>query len=220
MKRKAAYILICLALIAGCDKSDKSSQDSSNPLAQLGATSTTASVTSASAPIQPTLPATPLPPTQPTDRPAPGQENTENTAQNTEQTTEKKGEQNTANTDTASIELQELTFTSEVKNKEPVDVLEQVAVGMRVWAHLRVRYRGDDPHKLHVEFHVNDSKRTSLDLEVQKSWSYRTWAYNTMRPGDKGKLRFQVTDESGRVLADKELPIGAQSKSKPYVKKQ
>lgn len=205
MNRKAAYILISLALVAGCDKSEKSSQDPSNPLAQLGAASTT---TSASAPNQPASPATPLSPTQPVDQSATDRENTE-----------QKGEQNATDTDTATIELQELTFTSDVKNKEPVDVIEQVAVGMRVWAHLRVRYRGDEPHKLHVEFRVNDSKRTSLDLEVHKSWSYRTWAYNTMRPGDNGTLRFQVKDENGRVLADRELPIGAQSKSKPYVKK-
>ena len=117
------------------------------------------------------------------------------------------------------LELQELTFTSEVKNKEPVDELQQAAAGTRVWAHLRVRNRSEEPGQLHVEFRVNGEKRTSLDLNIGKSWSYRTWAYNTLQKTDKGMLQFQVVDASGKVLADSKLPIGANAVSKPYTKK-
>jgi hypothetical protein len=119
----------------------------------------------------------------------------------------------------APLELQELTFTSEVKNKEPVDTLLAAEPGKRVWAHLRLRNLDDATRKIHLEFRVNDDKRTTLDLKVTKSWSYRTWAYNTLLDGDKkGTVSLTVTDDSGAVLAETSVPIAAKARTKPYVK--
>ncbi|MCU0690209.1 MAG: hypothetical protein MUF54_02285 [Polyangiaceae bacterium] len=116
------------------------------------------------------------------------------------------------------LELHELTFTSEVKNKEPADVLLAAEPGKRVWAHLRLRNRGDRKRSIHLEFRVNDDKRTTLDLEVIKSWSYRTWAYNTLLDSDrKGTVSLKVVDDEGRVLADTSVPIAWKSRTKPYV---
>jgi len=59
-----------------------------------------------------------------------------------------------------------------------------------------------------------------IDLVVEKSWSYRTWAYNTLLPGDKsGVVRLEVTDDNGVVLADTTVPIAAKARTKPYTKK-
>jgi hypothetical protein len=119
----------------------------------------------------------------------------------------------------APLELQELTFTSEVKNKEPVDTLLAAEPATRVWAHLRLRNRDDTPRKIHLEFRVNDDKRTTLDLAISKSWSYRTWAYNTLLDGDKkGTVSLKVTDDSGAVLAETSVPIAPKARTKPYVK--
>ena len=119
----------------------------------------------------------------------------------------------------APLELQELTFTSEVKDKEPIDTLLAAEPGKRVWAHLRLRNLDDATRKIHLEFRVNDDKRTTLDLKVTKSWSYRTWAYNTLLDGDKkGTVSLKVTDESGAVLAETSVPIAVKARTKPYVK--
>jgi hypothetical protein len=119
-----------------------------------------------------------------------------------------------------SLELQELTFTSEVKNKEPVDTLLAAEPGKRVWVHLRLRNRDDAPRKIGLEFRVNGDKRTTLDLKVEKSWSYRTWAYNTLLEGDKqGTVSLEVRDDTGVVLADRSVPIATKARTKAYVKK-
>ena len=121
--------------------------------------------------------------------------------------------------DTQPLELQELTFTSEVKDKEPIDVLLAAEPGKRVWAHLRLRNRNEKTRKIHVEFQVNGAKRTNLDLKVTKSWSYRTWAYNTLLDSDKkGTVSLTITDDEGTVLAETSLPIAAKARTKPYVK--
>ncbi len=119
----------------------------------------------------------------------------------------------------APLELQELTFTTEVKNKEPLDTLVAAEPGKRVWVHLRLRNRGE-PRKIRLQFRVNDDKRTMIDLQVEKSWSYRTWAYNTLLAGDtKGAVSLEVTDDKGTVLADTSVPIARKAQTKPYVKK-
>ncbi len=119
-----------------------------------------------------------------------------------------------------SLDLRELTFTSNVDNKEPADVLLAAEPGKRVWAHMRIRNRNDETRKIHLEFRVNDAKRTTLDLKVTKSWSYRTWAYNTLLEGDKkGKVSLTVTADDGTVLAETSVPIAPKAKTKPYVGK-
>jgi hypothetical protein len=55
---------------------------------------------------------------------------------------------------------------------------------------------------------VNDKERTSVVLEVGHSWSWRTWAYNTLRDVDRsGRLELEVTDERGKRIALERLPI-------------
>ncbi len=121
---------------------------------------------------------------------------------------------------TVALEVQELTFTSDVNNKEPVDVLLTAETGKRVWVHLRLRNRGENPRKIIVQFTVNGEKRTKVELQVDKSWSYRTWAYNTLRAGDKtGKVQVTVTDDEGVNLADTSLPIANKAQTKGYGKK-
>jgi hypothetical protein len=105
-------------------------------------------------------------------------------------------------------EVKAMHFASDVKNKEPVDTLSSAAPGKRVYAHLIVRNRTAGTRKLKMSFSVDDAERSSTELEVERSWSYRTWAYVTLRPGDKGKLAVVVTDDvGGEVVARAEIPI-------------
>jgi hypothetical protein len=102
-----------------------------------------------------------------------------------------------------------MTFTSEVRNKEPVDKLTSARPGQRVWAHLLVRNRSDWTHTIKLAFSVNGQLRTTVDLDVASSWSYRTWGYVTLRPTDgRGVLTLRVTDdEDSKLVTEARLPI-------------
>ena len=112
----------------------------------------------------------------------------------------------------ASLELLQLTLTSDVQKKEPVDTLDVAPPGSRVYAHLKLRNRSQDKRKVHIDFLVNGKVRTPLDLTIEPSWSYRTWGYNTMQAGDTGELEVRVFDDGGSTLATARLPIKAKAK--------
>lgn len=106
------------------------------------------------------------------------------------------------------LQILRFTLTSEVKAKEPVDKLEVAEGGQRVWAHLAVRNRTGGAKRLTLRFLVGDEERSSVDLTVESSWSFRTWGYNTLRATDKaGELTVEVRDDEGALLQKATLPI-------------
>jgi hypothetical protein len=113
------------------------------------------------------------------------------------------------------LQLLKLVFTSEVKSKEPVDKLERAEPGQRVWAHFTLRNRGD-ARTITVVFRVNGDQRSKVDLKVDSSWSFRTWAYNTLRAGDaSGEITVEARDEAGVVVASASLPLKGADGAKP-----
>lgn len=114
------------------------------------------------------------------------------------------------------VELMRFSFATDVRNKEPTDQLLQAQPGDRVYAHLAIRNRTGQPRRVHLDFSVNGKERTQLDLDVEHSWSFRTWGYNTILDSDDvGELRLKVTDDAGRELTDQRLPIGRKRKIGP-----
>jgi hypothetical protein len=107
----------------------------------------------------------------------------------------------------APLELLKMTLTSAVKKKEPVDKLDAATPGQRVWVHLTLRNRSGAARRVHVEFSVNGKLRTPLDLDVDPSWSFRTWGYNTLQASDAGELAVRVTDDTGAEIGAARLPI-------------
>lgn len=111
-------------------------------------------------------------------------------------------------TSTRPMELLKFQFTSAVKGREPVDDLKSAKPGQRVYAYFTVRNRTKRKRTIHVAFKVNGQKRTEVDLDIDESWSFRTWAYNTVLPKDgKGKLELDVVDDEGNGLVEASLPI-------------
>jgi hypothetical protein len=105
-------------------------------------------------------------------------------------------------------EVKAIHFASDVKNKEPVDNLSSTPPGKRVYAHLLVRNRTAGTRVVTLKFSVDGAERSTVDLEVERSWGYRTWAYVTLKPTDKGALRVVVTDDVGsEPIARAEIPI-------------
>ena len=105
------------------------------------------------------------------------------------------------------LQLLRLTLTSGVKDKEPVDRLEAVPAGGRVYAHLALRNRTGEARRVVVAFLVNGKERTTVRLDVQEAWQWRTWGYNTLREGDSGELTVVVTEEDGPELREVVAPI-------------
>lgn len=106
------------------------------------------------------------------------------------------------------VQLLKLTFTSAVEDKKPIDKLNVARPGQRVWAHIVARNRTGTRRCVHLAFRVGGKVRTEVELEVGESWSWRTWAYNTLRPSDtSGKLELEVSDEHGKRITLVELPI-------------
>jgi len=111
-------------------------------------------------------------------------------------------------TSTRPIEVLKFKLTSGIKSRDPVDEIDHASAGERVYAHLTLRNRTGRARKIHLTFTVNGEVRTELDLDVEESWSWRTWGYNTMLPKDKqGRLELSVTDEEGHPLVESSLPI-------------
>lgn len=122
----------------------------------------------------------------------------------------------TASATTPSLQMLRLTLTSEVKQKEPVDELKEAGPGQRVWAHVTLRNRAPEARRVSLVFKVDGDERSTVDLQIASSWSFRTWAYNTLRAGDKsGELTVEVRDDAGAVLGQARLPIKATSAKKP-----
>lgn len=107
------------------------------------------------------------------------------------------------------IEILNFTLTSAVEKKEPVDKLKAATPGTRVYAHLKVRNRSNETRTIHVDFLVNGKLRTPLKLDIEPSWSFRTWGYNTLQASDSGELEVQVYDDGGTMLEKVRLPIQA-----------
>jgi hypothetical protein len=106
------------------------------------------------------------------------------------------------------LQLLRFAFASAVERKLPVDKLQIVRPGQRVWAHLTMRNRSGEERCVHVVFRVQGQSRTEVDLDVGESWSWRTWAYATLRPTDtSGQLELEATDDQGKVLVHERLPI-------------
>jgi hypothetical protein len=106
------------------------------------------------------------------------------------------------------LQLLRFSFTSAVEGKAPTDRLRVARPGQRVWAHFVVRNRSGEARCVHLAFRVGGEIRTELDLDVGESWSWRTFAYATLRSSDtSGQLEIEAIDDQGKVLARERLPI-------------
>lgn len=105
------------------------------------------------------------------------------------------------------VELQKFVLTSDVKNKSPVDTLDSAKPGQRVYGHVTIRNRTDGPKRVSISFRINDEERSMTDLTIEKSWSWRSWAYVTLRKDDKGELTVHVFDDHGAELGTEKIPI-------------
>lgn len=104
------------------------------------------------------------------------------------------------------------TITSEVKNREPVDVLKVAEAGKKAWGHVTLRNRSKEPRRVTMYFYVDGEQRSMVDLKVNSSWSYRTYAFNTLKDADKDRtLRVEVRDDTGTLLTEEKIPIKAKA---------
>jgi hypothetical protein len=116
------------------------------------------------------------------------------------------------------LKVLKMVFTSEVRQKEPVDKLKSASPGQRVWAHVTMRNRTDATKPIKLAFLVGNNERSKIDLKIDPSWSYRTWGYVTLRDNDVGEVVAEVRDEAGTVMERLRLPIKGDGPAKPQKK--
>jgi len=108
---------------------------------------------------------------------------------------------------TRPMELLRFRFTSGIEQREPKDELKAARPGQKVFAFLAIRNRTGQKRTVTLAWTVGGEARTTLDLDIDESWQFRTWGYNTVSAKDRGALRLEVTDDAGNVLVEEELPI-------------
>lgn len=113
-----------------------------------------------------------------------------------------------ADDELASLQILKFAFTSNVRDKEPVDKLDAAKPGQRAYAHVTFRNRTGSAREVDLVFRVNGKERSRVPLEVASSWSYRTWGYVTLRPADtSGEITVTVVDDTGEEIKAARLPI-------------
>lgn len=120
-----------------------------------------------------------------------------------------------ASSDQSSIQLLRFAWTSGVTSKEPVDTLKVAEPGQKIFAHLTLRNRTDKDRTITLIFRVGGDERSTVPLKVDRSWSWRTWGYTTLRANDSGEVRVEIVDEGGAVIATESLSIKKPASAKP-----
>lgn len=105
------------------------------------------------------------------------------------------------------MQLLRFTFADGIDGKDPGKKLEVAKAGQRVYAHLTMRNRSGRKRCLTLTFRVGGKKRTEVTLKIGKSWSWRTYAYNTLRPDDDKPLDLTVTDDQGQIVLHQLLAV-------------
>jgi hypothetical protein len=106
------------------------------------------------------------------------------------------------------MKILKMTLASGVRDKEPVDKLASAKPGQRVWAHVTLRNRTGFAREIDLVFRVDGKERSRVTLNIETSWSFRTWGYVTLRPTDtSGDVTVTVVNDSGDELATQKIPI-------------
>ena len=106
------------------------------------------------------------------------------------------------------MKILKMTLASGVRDKEPVDKLASAKPGQRVWAHVTLRNRTGFAREIDLVFRVDGKERSRVTLNIETSWSFRTWGYVTLRPTDTaGDVTVTVVNDSGDELATQKIPI-------------
>ena len=105
------------------------------------------------------------------------------------------------------LDILRFAFTDSVEGKDARVNLSVARPGQRVHTHIVLRNRSGRERCITIELRVNGKSRTTLTQKVGRSWSWRTWGYNTLRQDDRGKLEAIVRDDQGKELQRRELPI-------------
>ncbi len=105
------------------------------------------------------------------------------------------------------IQVLRFAFTDSVEGKDVREKLSVARPGQRIHSHLVLRNRSGRERCVKLELRVNGEARTTLIQKVGRSWSWRTWGYNTLRKDDRGTLEAIVRDDQGVELVRRALPI-------------
>ncbi|MEM9692119.1 MAG: hypothetical protein AAGA56_06225 [Myxococcota bacterium] len=105
------------------------------------------------------------------------------------------------------MQLLRFAFASGLEGKDPKDKLHIARPGQRIYAHLTLRNRSGRKRCATLTFRVGGKKRTEIKVKIGESWSWRTWAYNTLRSDDREPLELTVRDDKGGLVLREKLAV-------------
>jgi len=105
----------------------------------------------------------------------------------------------------AGLQVVEAKAAGGVTDREAVDAASSFAPGdeVTVWAAIR---NTDSARDIKMVWFANNKEVSSLDIEVGKSWRWRTWMKSKVWAGD---WKVEIQDGSGTVLETVEFSVKA-----------
>ena len=109
-----------------------------------------------------------------------------------------------ADANSSAMAVNDAKTTTEVKDREAVDTSTSFNKGDKVTVWLSVK-NPTEPNKVKLVFFRNDAKAGTIELDVGKSYRWRTWARRTV--GSAGDWKVDVRDDDGNSLKTLEFTV-------------
>lgn len=117
----------------------------------------------------------------------------------------KKTRANTASSaSNSAVSINDAKTTTKVEDREAVDTSSSFSAGDKVTVWLSVKNPKQE-RKVNLVFYRNDAEAGNIELDVGKSYRWRTWARRTV--GSAGDWKVDVQDEDGNSLETLEFTV-------------
>ncbi|MFP4599177.1 MAG: DUF2914 domain-containing protein [Persicimonas sp.] len=129
----------------------------------------------------------------------------DNTKQKAKKAQKKKARANTASSaSNSAVSVIDAKTTTDVEDREAVDKSSSFSTGDKVTVWLAMKNPKQE-RKVNLVFFRNDAEAGTIELDVGKSYRWRTWGRRTV--GSAGDWKVDVQDEDGNNLETLEFTV-------------
>lgn len=104
----------------------------------------------------------------------------------------------------SAVSINDAKTTTTVEDREAVDTSSSFSAGDKVTVWLSVK-NPEQERKVNLVFYRNDAEAGNIELDVGKSYRWRTWGRRTV--GSAGDWKVDVQDEEGNSLETLEFTV-------------
>jgi hypothetical protein len=118
-------------------------------------------------------------------------------------------------TEKPTIEVKEMKFCTDVKERQPVGEAENFSSDVgKVWCFTVIKGAKEETEIKHC-WYYKDKKMCEVPLKIRPSSSFRTYSNKRISPEQTGKWTVKVVDANGNVLKEASFTIGEEQKQQP-----